>query len=422
MTSLASALFEDGVAAGQNYMTLEHFTQQLARQEGLIRNLAMMLDNWLLPRHQERRRQERERTVTKYFTKEYWHNNKNFLRILLLLVLIMVTITTERILYFRHMSMLGGFTPNLLYMTSRAAGKNILALSIIVIMFVLRNSITFLRNKGWGKILPLDNNIYLHKIVGCLIFVLGMLHSACHFANFAINIQPDPVKYLQLTYSYWEAHYGGAVFRLDNSSVVSLQYSPPPHCRILALDQTAACPPAALAIPPGVHPHVLFNGGNLTCEVCEAGRAGWGYTDWMLTTRPGMFGLLGGLANPTGLGLFLTMIILFMFSLPVVRRRGHFELFFFTHYLYLVYYVLLVLHAPQFWAWSLPVGALWIGERLYRQFSMFMGKGRTIIEEGVVLPSKVTNLVIKRPPGFKFSAGDWVFVNIPRSVTNISMI
>ena len=96
--------------------------------------------------------------------------------------------------------------------------------------------------------------------------------------------------------------------------------------------------------------------------------------------------------------------------------------FFFTHYLYLVYYVLLVLHAPQFWARSLPVGALWIGERLYRQFSMFMGKGRTIIEEGVVLPSRVTNLVIKRPPGFKFSAGDWVFVNIPRSVTNISMI
>ena len=38
VTSLASALFEDGVAAGQNYMTLEHFTQQLARQEGLIRN------------------------------------------------------------------------------------------------------------------------------------------------------------------------------------------------------------------------------------------------------------------------------------------------------------------------------------------------------------------------------------------------
>ena len=77
-------------------------------------------------------------------------------------------------LYSRNMTMLSGFTPNVLYMFSRAAGKNILALSIIVIILVLRNTITFLRNNGFGKYLPLDNNIYLHKIVGTLIFFLGM--------------------------------------------------------------------------------------------------------------------------------------------------------------------------------------------------------------------------------------------------------
>merc|ERR1719341_519402 len=43
-----------------------------------------------------------------------------------------------------------------------------------------------------------------------------------------------------------------------------------------------------------------------------------------------------------------------------------------------------------------------------------MGSGRTSILEGLVLPSKVTNLVIKRPKGFKFKPGDWVFINIPR--------
>merc|ERR1712083_549419 len=30
-----------------------------------------------------------------------------------------------------------------------------------------------------------------------------------------------------------------------------------------------------------------------------------------------------------------------------------------------------------------------------------------------VLPSKVTNLIIDRPPGFNFCAGDWVFIKIP---------
>ena len=134
----------------------------------------------------------------------------------------------------------------------------------------------------------------------------------------------------------------------------------------------------------------------------------------MLTVKPGLFGLLGGVANPTGVGLLAIMIIMFICSLPFVRRTGHFEVFYFTHYLYVLYYVLLILHAPEFWKWFLPVGIIWLGERIFRVCHMFAGKGRTVIEEGIVLPSKVTNLVIKRPSGFNFNPGDWVFVNIPR--------
>merc|ERR1719219_3366850 len=36
-----------------------------------------------------------------------------------------------------------------------------------------------------------------------------------------------------------------------------------------------------------------------------------------------------------------------------------------------------------------------------------------MIKAGVILPSKVTNLIIERPAGFNFSPGDWVFVKIP---------
>ncbi len=42
-----------------------------------------------------------------------------------------------------------------------------------------------------------------------------------------------------------------------------------------------------------------------------------------------------------------------------------------------------------------------------------MGKGKTLVSAGVVLPSRVTNLIIKRPAGFNFSPGDWVFIKIP---------
>jgi predicted ferric reductase len=35
------------------------------------------------------------------------------------------------------------------------------------------------------------------------------------------------------------------------------------------------------------------------------------------------------------------------------------------------------------------------------------------VTTGVVLPSRVVSLVIKRPPHFTFKPGDYIFVNIP---------
>lgn len=43
-----------------------------------------------------------------------------------------------------------------------------------------------------------------------------------------------------------------------------------------------------------------------------------------------------------------------------------------------------------------------------------MGRGRTCVSSGILLPSKVTHLVIRRPPNFEFCPGDYVFVRIPR--------
>ena len=41
------------------------------------------------------------------------------------------------------------------------------------------------------------------------------------------------------------------------------------------------------------------------------------------------------------------------------------------------------------------------------------GSGESNIHVGLILPSKVTNLIIRRPENFDFSPGDWVFVKIP---------
>lgn len=50
---------------------------------------------------------------------------------------------------------------------------------------------------------------------------------------------------------------------------------------------------------------------------------------------------------------------------------------------------------------------------IFRIIWLKTGHGKTYISSGILLPSKVTHLVIKRPPHFHFRPGDYVFVSIP---------
>ncbi len=46
-------------------------------------------------------------------------------------------------------------------------------------------------------------------------------------------------------------------------------------------------------------------------------------------------------------------------------------------------------------------------------FLTFFQEGKSWVTTGIVLPSKVVSLVIRRPPHFTFKPGDYIFVNIP---------
>lgn len=80
--------------------------------------------------------------------------------------------------------------------------------------------------------------------------------------------------------------------------------------------------------------------------------------------------------------------------------------------MYIPFWILLILHGPNFWKWFLIPGLAYLVERVSRMDTM-SSKGKTYISSGLLLPSKVTHLVIKRPAQFDFHPGDYVFVNIP---------
>lgn len=144
-----------------------------------------------------------------------------------------------------------------------------------VLVLMLRQCITFLRTRGFGAFLPLDNHIYLHKMTGSVIAFFSLFHTLAHLLNFSMVVVRDPV----------------------------------------------------------------VNADNFTLA------------EWMLTPKPGLFGLCAGWANPTGVLLALILAVIFVCSQPFVRRGGSFEIFYWTHLLYVPFWVLLVFHGPNYWKW-----------------------------------------------------------------------
>lgn len=407
VSDLANALFEDAVKEGCAGITVDDLKDQLQRHEGLLENLTISIGKWLVPPKpssipRQSWCQMLSEKLPHHFSASYWRNNRPFLAFLYFIILFNLGFMAQRAYYFRDFAMLSGMTPNPFYMLSRAAGRGLLINSIIIIVLVLRYCITFLRRMGLAHKLPLDQNIYFHKFVGWLIFALSWVHTVMHLLNFGINIQPNPVKFLQLNNAHW-------IEIASNWTMVG--YNSPPGCNIVPRESnlTQLCDPDSFDT---IWPR------NVTithCEACDPELEGakWSYTEWLLTPYPGVFGMPGGWANVTGVSLITVVTVMVMGSLSIVRRSGYFQVFYFTHFLYWAFWGLLIIHAPNFYKSATPFLILFIIEFVYRILNSFLGRGKTLVSAGVILPSRVTHLIIKRPAGFNFSPGDWVFIKIP---------
>ncbi len=56
--------------------------------------------------------------------------------------------------------------------------------SVMILIFVLRNTITLMRKMGLVNIFPLDYHVFLHKMTGILIFCQAWFHTIMHLTNF----------------------------------------------------------------------------------------------------------------------------------------------------------------------------------------------------------------------------------------------
>jgi len=118
----------------------------------------------------------------------------------------------------------------------------------------------------------------------------------------------------------------------------------------------------------------------------------------------------------TGILLTLLTALMFIFALPSARRKLY-NAFWFTHSLYPVFYLLMILHGagrliqpPFFYYFFLGPCILFTIDRL---ISVTRKKAEIPVVRAELLPSNVTLLEFKKPVNFEYKSGQWVRVACP---------
>ena len=65
------------------------------------------------------------------------------------------------------------------------------------------------------------------------------------------------------------------------------------------------------------------------------------------------------------------------------------QVFYWTHFCYLPFWLLCVLHAPNFWKWFIGPFCIFAMEKMISLYKSHSEEGKSYVTTGVVLPSRV---------------------------------
>ncbi len=303
---MIDALFEQADADHDGKITFEEFSDVLARYPEVLERVTEGRAVWSTLR-QEKAESPPRSSLARRWT-HYLEAHGAELLVLALYGLANVLLFAGAVEYYA-LKGANGFVQ-----LARGCGACLNFNGALILIPMMRRLLTWMRATPIARVLPVDESVSFHKLVGHVMFVFAIVHTLAHFCNY------------------------------------------------LTLDAP--------------------------------------FLDLLLRTHAGLTGLL----------LMLVFGFMWFFALDVVRRSGHFELFYFSHLGYFAWFVLALLHGPVFWIWVLvPVLGYLVGRALrLRQ------RGREAeVAEINLLPSAVTNLQIKRPPGWEHRAGDYLFLCVP---------
>ncbi|NXF84354.1 NOX5 oxidase, partial [Sclerurus mexicanus] len=175
---LTRALLEAADRDHSGSITFQELREQLEAFPELMENLTISAASWLKPPvPPERRRRPR------CLSRGYWHNHRGQLGCLAGYTALNVLLFALAALWHR------GHGPAILLARGCGQGLNINCALLAVLM--LRRCLTWLRSTPLAEVLPLDQHVRCHQLVGYVVLVLAATHSGAHVANFARLAQQD---------------------------------------------------------------------------------------------------------------------------------------------------------------------------------------------------------------------------------------
>jgi len=120
---------------------------------------------------------------------------------------------------------------------------------------------------------------------------------------------------------------------------------------------------------------------------------------------------------PGSTGHIVSLIMVLMYSSAIKYIRGPmFNVFWFTHHLFILFFGILCFHGasgilekPTYWMWVVGPAFLYTIERTMR---VARGNQDTILQLAIAHPSKVLELQMKKST-FKYKSGQYLFLNCP---------
>ncbi|XP_074693465.1 NADPH oxidase 5 [Strix aluco] len=178
LADLTLALFEAADKDRSGSITFEELKEELEGFPEVMENLTISAASWLKPPMPPARSRR-----PRHLTRTYWHNHRGKLACLGGYAGLNLLLFALGALW--HAG-LGGWVA-----VARGCGQCLNFNCALLAVLMLRRCLTWLRATPIAKVLPLDQHIVFHQLVGYVVLVLAAVHTGAHVANFSRLARQD---------------------------------------------------------------------------------------------------------------------------------------------------------------------------------------------------------------------------------------